>query len=147
MPVRQLSNASSAASASSRTETTTSTTRTLTTASDTSAGGVSPAPFPPASDVDIRLVRDEARFGHQPLVELVVLFQEIQHVLAGKEDGLERLLLHVVLVFGRLRELLEDIDVEGGLLGGDLARQEHGAQHQVLHVDALLLAGRDVVPR
>src|SRR4051812_47141447 len=143
MPVRQLSNASSAASASSSTETTTSTIRTLTTASETSAGGVSPAPAPPASDWDIRLVRDEAGFGHQALVELVVLFQEIQHVLARKEDRLERLLLHVVLVLRRLRELLEDIDVEGGLFRGHLARQEHGTQHQVLHVDALLLAGRD----
>src|SRR5258706_1041902 len=146
MPVRQLSNASSAASATSSRETTTSTVRTLTTAGDISPGGVSP-PAPPTSDFDIRSVRYEASFGHQALVELVVLFQEIQHLLAGKEDRLERLLLHVVLLFGRLRQLLEQIDVQGGLLSGDLARQEHGAPHQVLHVDALLLAGRDFGPR
>src|SRR4051794_19448442 len=111
MPVRQLSNASTPASTRSSSETTTSTVLTLATAGDISAGA-SPSPAPSTSDFDIRLVGDETRFGHQALVELVVLFQEIQHVLAGKEDGLERLLLHVFLVFGRLREFLEDIDVE-----------------------------------
>ena len=96
--------------------------------------------------------RDAAYFATKPasvirlLVELVVLLEELQHVLAGEEDRLQRLLLHVVLVFGGLRHLLEQVDVERRLLRRHLAGQEHGAQHQVLHVEALLLAGRDVVP-
>ena len=48
---------------------------------------------------------DEARFGHQAFVERVVLFEERDHFLAGQEDGLQRLLLHVILVFRRLGEL------------------------------------------
>ena len=66
---------------------------------------------------------------------------------ARLEHRLERLLFHVILVFGGLRDLLEQIDIERGLVRRDLAGQKHGAQHQVLHVETLFLAGRDVVPR
>ncbi len=51
----------------------------------------------------------------RPLFSLSSCFEEGQHVLAGEEDRLERLLLHVVLVLRRLRHLLEQIDVEGDL--------------------------------
>src|SRR3954469_1051834 len=74
------------------------------------------------------LVRDKSCLGHQVLVQRVVLLQELEHVRAGEEDRLERLFLHVVLVFGRLRELLHQVDVERGLLRRHLPRKEYGAQ-------------------
>src|SRR6266511_6245992 len=46
----------------------------------------------PTSDA-VLLVSDESGFGHEVLVQRVVLFQELHHVLAGEEDGLERLLI------------------------------------------------------
>src|SRR5436190_2012696 len=60
--------------------------------------------------ITIGLFRDEARFVHQLRVQLVILFEEFQHILAREEDRLQRLLLHVVLVFRRLRHLLEQVD-------------------------------------
>src|SRR3954466_13388051 len=86
------------------------------------------------------LVRDKSCIGHQVLVQRIVLLQELEHVLAGEEDRLERLFLPVVLVFGRLRQLLLQVDVESGLLSGPLPRKEYGAQHQVLDVETLILA-------
>src|SRR5450759_4442660 len=53
------------------------------------------------------LFGDEARFGHQALVERIILLQELEHVLASEEDRFQRLLLHVVLVFRGLRHFLE----------------------------------------
>src|SRR5712691_732787 len=90
---------------------------------------------------------DETRLGHQLPVERIILLEELQHVLTSEKDRLERLLFHVVLVFGGLRDLLEQIDVERGLVGRDLAGEEQGAQHQILDVEAFFLAGRNVVPR
>src|SRR6476660_7151451 len=69
---------------------------------------------------------DEARLGHQAGVEFVVLFEELQHIRAGEKARLERLLLKIVLVFGGLRDLPEQIDVERGLVGRHLPRQEEG---------------------
>ena len=59
---------------------------------------------------------------------------------------LERLLLHVLFVFGGLRHFLEQVDVERLLLASILLRQEERPQHRVLHVEPFLLAGRDIVP-
>src|SRR5690349_18623190 len=105
MPVRQLSNASSAAKASNNSETTTSTTRMVVTGGESPAGAPGSSTTISSSDFCIvlagrgipgarsratmraggvlfrgspRLFRDEACFGHQVLVELVVLFQETQ---------------------------------------------------------------------
>src|SRR5262245_4727122 len=91
------------------------------------------------SPIRQNLLRDEARLLHQARVDLVVFLQEFHHIGPCEEDRLQRLLLHVVLVFGGLRDLLEQVDIERGLVGRDLAWQEHGAQHQVLHVEAFLL--------
>src|SRR6185436_188794 len=63
----------------------------------------------------------EARLGHQALVERVVLLEEGQHFLSCEEDGLQRLLFHVVLVLRRLRQLLEEIDIERRLVSRDFA--------------------------
>src|SRR4029077_9697909 len=63
--------------------------------------------------ITIVLLRDEPGFFHQTCVQLVVVLEEFDHVLAGQEDRLERLLFHVVLVLGGLRDLLEQINVEG----------------------------------
>src|SRR3954453_14483172 len=60
------------------------------------------------------LVGDKSCLGHQVLVQRIVLLQELEHVLPSEKDRLERLLLHVVLVFGRLRQLLHQVDVERG---------------------------------
>src|SRR6267142_4756800 len=54
---------------------------------------------------------DEARLGHELLMQGFVLLEELHHVLAGEEDRLERLLLHIVLVFRGLRDLLEQVDI------------------------------------
>src|SRR4051812_32182152 len=69
------------------------------------------------------LVRDKSCLGHQVLVQRIVLLQELEHVLAGEEDRLERLFLHVVLVFGRLRQLLHQFDIERGLVRRHLSRK------------------------
>src|SRR3954469_8077158 len=79
-----------------------------------------------------RLLFYEPRFLHQPAVDLVVRLEEVEHLLAAQEDRLQRLLLHVILVLRRLRHLLEEVDVERDDVGRHLARQEHGAQHEVL---------------
>src|SRR5258706_12707849 len=155
MPVRRLSNASNDASASTRNNVTTSAVRLVVTAGESSAGAVGSSTTISASGfgMDISwkgrrcslpsiglgegrkpaamLVRDETRFGHQALVERVIFFQELQHVLAGEEDRLESLLFHVVLVFRGLCQLSEQVDIERGLLSGYLAGKEHGPQHQV----------------
>src|SRR5581483_6550083 len=150
MPVRQLSQPSSAASASRSSETATSTERLPATGGESSAGAAGSSTtisFSGLATLPATLLSDEARLGHQVLIQGVVLLEELDHVLAGEEDRLQGLLLHVLLVLRGLRELLEEIHVERGLLGRDLPGQEHGAQHQVLHVEAFLLAGRHVVPR
>src|ERR1044071_4984638 len=74
------------------------------------------------------LLRDEAGFGHELGVQLVVLFEEVEHLLAGQEAWLERLFCKVARVFGGLRHLLEQVDVERALLRRHLAGQEEGAQ-------------------
>src|SRR5438046_2065444 len=43
-----------------------------------------------------RSVGDEARLGHQILVQRVVFLEEFQHVGAGEKNRLQRLLFHVV---------------------------------------------------
>src|SRR5207244_13380833 len=42
------------------------------------------------------LLFDEPGLDHQALVQRVVLLEKRHHVLAGEEDGLERLLFHVL---------------------------------------------------
>src|SRR6478736_5921921 len=104
MPVRQLSNASSAARAISIRDTTTSTVRVLVIARGffclfnghpglRSQERARDGPWPVPARV--ALFRDEARFVHQARIELVVLLEEFQHVLAGEKRRLERLLFEV----------------------------------------------------
>src|SRR5215468_993253 len=45
---------------------------------------------------------DKSGLGHELLVQSLVLLQKLHHVRAGDERGLERLLLHVVLIFSCL---------------------------------------------
>src|SRR6187399_1373150 len=77
-----------------------------------------------AAQVAGPLLRDEAGFGHQVLVQRVVLLEELHHFFPFEEDRLQRLFFQIVLVLGGLRNLLEQVDIERGLLRRHLARQE-----------------------
>src|SRR3954471_4001592 len=169
MPVRQLSNAIKPAKASSNKDVTISTLRLPASGGESSAGasgssttislgtsgmGYSPGGAAPAASqsgrahVQVRRsVGDETCLSHQALVERLVALKELEHVRARQENRLQRLFLHVVFELGRLRDALEEVDVERRLLGRDFAGQEHRAQHLVLHIESFFLAGRDVVPR
>src|SRR5437660_11889583 len=149
MPLRQLSKPRSIASAMSSKYTTTSTVRVVAAAGELSAGAVGSSTTISVSDIGTvcRLLRDETGLGHEILVQRVVLFEEREHVLAREEYRFQCLLFHVVLVFRGLRQLLEEVDIKRGLLRCHLARKEHGAEHQILDVQAFFLARRNVVPR
>src|SRR5438105_14511253 len=149
MPVRRLSSASSTARPSSASETAISTVRLLVSAGESPAGALGSSTTISSLDgLNARpgLVRYEAGFRHQPLVQSIVFFQELQHLLASKEDRLERLLFHVILEFRRFADFLEQRHVERRLIASHFSGQEHGAQHQVLHVDSLLSTGRNIAP-
>src|SRR3954468_24021877 len=99
MPVRRLSSASSVATPSNTSETAISTVRLLVSGGESASGAPGSSTTISFSDglkAGPGLVGDEARFRHQALVEGVVLLEELQHFLAGEEDRLQRLLLHVV---------------------------------------------------
>src|SRR6476660_5365685 len=150
MPVRRLSSANSTARPSNTSDTAISTVRLLVSGGESPTGARGSSTTISSSDRlngGPGLVRYEAGFRHQALVERIVFLQELQHFLAREENRLQRLLLHVILVFRRFADLLEEINVERRLIGRHLPRQEHGAQHQVLHVDALLATGGNVAPR
>src|SRR5262249_3724330 len=140
----------SAAKASSASATAISTLRLLATAGESSAGASTSSTTISSSEPDMSSrssLGDEPSLGHQLLVESVVLFEEFRHLRPGEKDRLERLLLHVVFVVGRLYDLLQQIDIECLLLRRYLAGEEHGAQHEILHVETFFLAGRNVIPR
>src|SRR5437016_12309241 len=119
MPVRRLSSAISTAKPSSASETAISTVRVLVSAGESPAGALGSSTTISSLDaLNARpgLVRYEPGFGHQPLVESIVVFQELQHLLAGEEDRLERLLLHVILEFRRFADFLEQRHIERRLI-------------------------------
>src|SRR5438067_2991565 len=126
MPLRQLSKPRSIASAMSSKYTAASTVRVVAAAGELSDGAVGSSTTISVSEIGIVLLLrgDESRFAHQVLVQRFVLFEELQHVLSREEHRFQRLLLHVVLVFRSLRQLLEQIDIESRLLRRDLAGKE-----------------------
>ena len=80
----------------------------------------------------------EARFLHQVVVELVVRGHPGLELVAGHEGLVEGAVLHELLPVVGGHHLLEQIDVEGDLLGLHAGRHEDAAQHLVLGVDARL---------
>ena len=67
--------------------------------------------------------------------------------LAGHRRLVECRVLGEFLPFRQRLHLLEQVDVVGDLVGLDATRHEDAAQHQVLDVEALRLAGGNVFPR
>src|SRR5665647_2067431 len=100
-----------------------------------------------ASVTAVLLLGRESGLVHQLGIEGLILFQELREIGAGQEGLLERLLVQIRLPLRRGRYLLQQVGVILGLFLGGVGRQEEGAQHLVLHVEARLLAGRDVGPR
>src|SRR3546814_7125362 len=64
--------------------------------------------------------------------------------ITGHESGVERALGHEVLPLRRLANLREKVDVVVDSILRYVGRQEDAAQHEILAVNARLLAGRDV---
>src|SRR5215213_3981742 len=94
-----------------------------------SAATTSSAPF----WVGLLLARDEARGLHERDVARLFARYPLGVLLAFEGGRVERALLH-------------QIDVVGDLVRAHAAGHEDAAQHQVVDVEALLLAGGDVVP-
>src|SRR3954470_17488439 len=93
-----------------------------------------------------RLLVQEAGGLHQLDVPLRFLRHPLGERLAFERGGVERALLDVVLPLGRLLHFLQDADVVRDLVLAHASRHEDAAQHEVTHVEAALLAGRDVGP-
>ena len=91
--------------------------------------------------------REEARFLHEVVVQLLVLRHPVRVLLAGQRGLVEGALLDEFLPLRRLAHLLEQRHVEIDLVRRHAAGHEDAAQHQVFDVEAHLLAGRDVAPR
>src|SRR5712664_1584893 len=94
------------------------------------------------------LVRDEPTLISGNLVgALDVVLDEFAERLAGQERiGLRRP-LDIFLPFRRSLNLLHQVDIERGLIRGDLSRQPHRARLlELRNVETGFDAGRDVVP-
>src|SRR5712671_1322016 len=92
------------------------------------------------------LAVDELGALHQRQVAGFLARYPVGVLLALQRGRVERALLHQLLPLRRLLHLLEKIGVVGHLVLAYAAGHEDAAQHQVIDVQALLLAGRDVGP-
>src|SRR5215218_1876391 len=88
----------------------------------------------------------EAGILHQRLVTLLLGLDPFGVVSSGQEGRVESAAFHEVLPFGRGADLLEQLDVIFDLVLGGPRRHEDAAQHQVFDVEALRLAGGNVLP-
>src|SRR4029453_18425706 len=121
---------------------------TISSATTSSTQRVSTSPPPSLPGVLIAsLLGDEAGFLHQRLVLAFGLRHPVGVLLAGHERVVEGAFLRVLLPFGELSHLLEHLDEVIDLLLCDAGGHEDAAQHQVLNVEALRLAGRNFLPR
>src|SRR6267378_3097609 len=95
-----------------------------------------------------------ALVGDQPIFiggnlagTLDVILDELAERLTGQERVGLRSPLDIFLPFRRILNLLHQVDVERGLVGGDLSRQPHRAWLlELRNVEPGFDAGRDVVP-
>src|SRR5215472_1963281 len=94
----------------------------------------------------LRLPGQEPRFLHEEDVPRFLASDPGFVLLAGEGCLIERALLEEVLPFRRLANLLHEVDVVLHLVRGHASRHEDAAQHEVLDVEARLLAGGDIVP-
>src|SRR5258706_12646315 len=92
------------------------------------------------------LAGEELGFLHELPVPRFLAPQPVGVRLALERRRVERALLHELLPFRRLLDLLQEVDVVLGLLPARSARHEDAAQHQVVDIEALLLARRDIAP-
>src|SRR6185436_1641973 len=92
------------------------------------------------------LAVDEPGGLHQRAVALLLAAHPVGVLLAFQRGGVERTLLHELLPLRLGLHLLQDVDVVRHLVLRDAAGHEDAAQHHVLDVEPLLLAGRDVLP-
>src|SRR5713101_68056 len=78
---------------------------------------------------------EQAALGHQLLVQVLVLLQPLGVLGAGGEGGLQRPVLEVLLEFGRLVDLAEEVHVEVDRFLRHVGRAEDAPQHLVVDVD------------
>ena len=75
-----------------------------------------------------------------------IFFQKVNELVSGGIVPCERHVLGVVFPLRRFGDLFQQVGVERNLFLGGSGRQEEGAQHLVLHIDSLRLAGGDIGP-
>src|SRR5688572_32054237 len=92
------------------------------------------------------LPRDKAGGFHELNMPRFLARDPVGVLLAGERGGVERALLHQLLPLGRRHHLLEEIVVVAHVLGLHARGHEDAAQHEVIHVEPGLFAGRDVAP-
>src|SRR6185437_6595450 len=95
----------------------------------------------------LALLDQPALLGRNLLHMLQIVLDEIVEVGAGQERVHLRGLLDIVLPFRRRLHLLHQVDIEGRLVGGDLAWQPYRAWLLILlDVEPLLDTGGNVAP-
>src|SRR4051812_28065886 len=75
---------------------------------------------------------EEFGFLHELLVARFLFRDPVGELLAFERGGVERALLHELLPFRRLLDLLQEVDVVLDLVGRGAAGHEDTAQHQVI---------------
>src|SRR4051812_15553178 len=83
---------------------------------------------------------EEFGFLHELLVARFLFRHPVGVLLALERGRVERALLHELLPFGRLLDLVQEIDVVLDLLRRGAAGHEDAAQHQIVDLETLLLA-------
>src|ERR1700748_837493 len=85
--------------------------------------------------------------GGDLLDMLEVLFDEVVEICTGQEGVDLRGLLDIVLPLRRCLHFLHEVDIVGGLIRADLARQPYRARLlKLANIESLLDAGRDIAP-
>src|SRR5881392_3028014 len=93
------------------------------------------------------LLLQQSPFGHEILVELLVLLHPLHVLGAGGERGLQRPVAEVLLEVGGVVDFLQEADVPVHGVLRHARRPEDPAQHHVVHVRAKGLPDRrDVLP-
>src|SRR6187401_767305 len=108
--------------------------------------------FIPASLTAVAICRrsvrlgEEAGFFHQAFMQFFGIGDPFRIVVAGHEGLVEGSVVHQLLPLGRFAHFLEQVNIVGDLIFRYARRHEVTAQHEILDVKALRLAGWNIIP-